>query len=77
MDKTRSKMTTCEMLESFLSRACAAEAANDHKDAERLFRLALYCEGRLRPDVSSAKDYAAQVGPVYANAASPLSSVSA
>lgn len=65
MDNTQSKMATCEKLESFLSRACALEAANDRKEAERLFRFALYCEGRSRPEVTSAKDYANQAGRVY------------
>ena len=54
-----------DKLESFLNRACEAEAQGDYVQAERLFRLALYCDGRLRPDVTNAKEYAETAGSVY------------
>lgn len=57
-----------EKLESFLVRACEAEEKHNYAEAERLFRLALYCEGRLRYDVTNAKEYVDQAGPVYQEA---------
>jgi len=54
-----------EKLESFLTRACEAEGANDHMEAERLFRMALYCEGNLVPKVTYVREYVNQAGPVY------------
>jgi len=52
-----------EKLESFLDRACQAEA--DYPEAERLFRFALRCEELSRPDVGNAREYARQAGLVY------------
>jgi len=54
-----------EKLESFLTRACEAEGANDHMEAERLFRMALYCEGNLVPKVTYVREYVNQARPVY------------
>jgi hypothetical protein len=55
-------------LESHLDRACEAEAAGNHRDAERLFRIALLCEAKLAPEMTDARAYANQAGPVYADA---------
>jgi hypothetical protein len=52
-------------LDSYLSQACEAEAAQDFEKAEHFFKYALFYEGKLRPDVSSAKQYVAEAGPVY------------
>jgi len=52
-------------LEIFLSRACEAEAKKDFAEAEHQFRLALFCDGRMRPDVTDAKEYVRQAGPIY------------
>jgi hypothetical protein len=54
-----------EKLESFLDRACEAETAGDYRGAEQLFRFALYCEGKLIPEVTDAKQYVDMVGSVY------------
>ena len=51
-----------EKLETHLSRACQAEAEGNHAEAERHFRYALFCEGYLRPDVRSAREYADHAG---------------
>lgn len=50
-----------EKLEEFLTRACEAEAKGEQAKAERLFRLAVFCEGKLCPDVVNAKEYVEQV----------------
>ncbi len=52
-------------LESYLNRACQAEAVGNYVEAERMFRFALYCEGRSRLEVGSAREYAQQARPVY------------
>ena len=52
-------------LESFLTRACEAESKKDFVEAERLFMLAMYCDGRIRLDITDAKKYVAQAGPLY------------
>jgi hypothetical protein len=57
-----------QKLESFLDRACIAEAGGNLREANRLFRMALLCEGRLRPDVVNYKQYADEAGPVYSEA---------
>jgi len=54
-----------EKLEQFLSGACEAEAKKDFAEAEHQFRLALFCDGRMRPDITDAKEYVRQAGPVY------------
>ena len=54
-----------EKLESFLAQACEAESQSNLEKAERLFKLALYCEGRSRSDIAAAKQYADEAGPVY------------
>jgi hypothetical protein len=51
--------------EGYLARACAAESENNFFEAERLFRLALYCDGRIRLDIADAKKYVEQAGPLY------------
>lgn len=58
MNELISSANLKDKLETYLDKACQAEAQGNHVEAERCFRLALYCEGRLRPDVSSAKEYA-------------------
>jgi hypothetical protein len=65
METTVNRTSMAEKLEDFLDRACEAEASGGKSEAERLFRMALYCEGRLRPDVTEAREYVRQVGPVY------------
>jgi hypothetical protein len=62
--KERSEEWTSK-LESYLGRACEAEAAHDFEKAERFFKYALFYEGKLLPDVSDAKQYVAEAGPVY------------
>jgi len=52
-------------IESYLDRACQAEAQGNRAEAERFFRFALYCEGLTRADVAVAKDYVQQAGHVY------------
>jgi hypothetical protein len=54
-----------EKLESFLAQSCEAEERGDRVEAERLFKMALYCEGLSRPEVGSAREYAQQAGCVY------------
>lgn len=54
-----------EKLEHYLNLACDAEANGDRVEAERQFRRALCYEGKLRSDVTHARDYAEMVGPVY------------
>ena len=65
MNDMKNRELLTEKLDVFLTRACEAEVNGDYAEAERLFRLALYCEGRLRPDVTDAKEYVLQAGPVY------------
>jgi len=52
-------------LEDFLDKACQAEAAGNRIEAERQFRLALYCEGKLHSDATNARDYVNGASPVY------------
>ena len=54
-----------EKLESYLDRACEAEERGDRVEAERLFGIALYCEGLSRPGAGGARNYVQQAGPVY------------
>ncbi len=65
METAVNSMSMAQKLEDFLAQACEAEVSGDKSEAERLFRMALYCEGRLRPDVTDAREYVRQVGPVY------------
>lgn len=51
-------------LEDFLTRAVTAEVGGDLIEAERLFRLALYCDAKLH-DIADCQAYILQVGPVY------------
>ena len=64
----QNKKQLSEKLETFLGRACEAEAKGNHPEAERLFRLALFCEGKIRPEITDAKHYVEQAGPVYERA---------
>jgi hypothetical protein len=52
-------------LESFLSRACESETNKDYVTAARLFRLALFCETKVRTDINSTYGYIFQAMPVY------------
>ena len=52
-------------LERFLKRACDAEEKKNDVRAARAFVLALYCEGKLRPDVENPCSYVRQALPVY------------
>ena len=51
--------------EIFLARACEAESKKDFIEAERLFMLAMYCDGRIRLDITDAKKYVEEAGPLY------------
>jgi len=63
--ENQSQSLTERKLEEFLNRACRAEAEGDYKEAQRLFELALFCEGRLRADVTDARQYAYTAAAVY------------
>jgi len=65
MNDLTNPMSLTEKLETFLTRACAAEADGDYREANRLFRMALRCEGMLRTDVTDYKEYADEAGSVY------------
>ena len=52
-------------LERFLKRAHKAEENKNYCRAARAFVLALYCEGKLRPDVENPCPYVRQALPVY------------
>lgn len=54
-----------EELEDFLDRACMAESEGNRNEAERFFRLALFCEGTSQPCVPNAEQYVSSAGPVY------------
>ena len=54
-----------EKCENYIVDACNAEMKENFVEAERLFRLALFCDGKARPDVMIARDYVNQAGPVY------------
>ena len=41
--------------ERFLAQACEAESQKDFARAERSFKLAMYCDGRIRSDVTDVK----------------------
>jgi hypothetical protein len=58
-------------LEGFLNRAAEAEAKGDLAEAERVFRLALFCEAKLRPDVTDAAAYVRSAGSLYPAVALP------
>lgn len=68
MNNLTNQKSLKEQLESYLDRACQAEAEGNYAEAERLFRLSLYCEGLSRPDVGNAQGYARQAGQVYPGA---------
>lgn len=55
-------------LGGFLDKAAEAEAQGDLAEGERLFRLALFCEARLRADVPDAAAYVRSAGPLYPGA---------
>jgi hypothetical protein len=65
MDAEERKEEWTNKLESYLSQACEAEAAQDFEKAERCFKFALFQEGKLRPEVGDAKKYATEADPVY------------
>ena len=65
MNNSTDNTSPKDKIESFLNRACQAEARKDYVEAERLFGMALYCEGLSRPDVASAKDYTNRAGHLY------------
>jgi hypothetical protein len=50
MDVQTRQTNLTEKLESFLDRACQAEAAGNKEEAEHIFRLALCCEELSRSD---------------------------
>jgi hypothetical protein len=52
-------------LERFLTIAIQAEAELDYFRAGRAFVLALFCEGRVRDDVTNPWTYIFQAMPVY------------
>ncbi len=54
-----------DKLETFLAMACEAEAVGNQMEAERLFRLAIFCEAKMRPDVENNKKYVEEAMPVY------------
>ncbi|MFC1675944.1 hypothetical protein ACFL3G_02640 [Planctomycetota bacterium] len=54
-----------ERLQCFLDRACEAEEKKDYFTAGRLFRLALFSEAKLRPDVNNAYGYIYKAMPIY------------
>ncbi|MFC1637244.1 hypothetical protein ACFL5Z_20690 [Planctomycetota bacterium] len=56
-------------LEDFLDRACIAEGEGNKREANRLFRIALLCEGTLRADITEARKYADETGLVYPDVA--------
>ena len=64
MDDLDVRKNLSEKLENFLDQACQAEVRDNNKKAERLFRLALYCEGKLKTGVN-VKQYVEEAGPVY------------
>lgn len=64
----QNKKQLSEKLETFLDRACEAETKGDHSEAERFFRLALFCEGKIKPEITDAKQYVEEAGPVYKRA---------
>jgi hypothetical protein len=64
----QNKKQLSEKLGKFLDRACEAEAKGEYSEAERLFRLALFCEGKIRPEITDAKQYIELAGPVYEKA---------
>ena len=65
MDNTQISEGLKQKRESFLAQACEAESKKDFAEAERFFRLAMYCDGRIRRDVTDAKKYVEQAGTVY------------
>jgi hypothetical protein len=67
MDNLTHSKNLKERLETYLDRACQAEAAGNSVEAERQFKFAAYCEGLSRPDVGNAREYVRQIGPVYGN----------
>jgi hypothetical protein len=52
-------------LESLLARAIEAEARGDLAEAEKVFRLALFDEAKLRPDVTDVAAYVRSAGPLF------------
>ena len=58
-------------LEGFLAKAIKAEARGDLAEAERAFRLALFCEAKMRLDVTDAIGYVRSAGPLFPSVAQP------
>jgi hypothetical protein len=65
MDDSKRFERLAEKVERFLAIACKAEGKRNYFRAARAFALALFCEGRLRPDVEDACVYVRQAMPVY------------
>lgn len=55
-------------LEGFLNQACEAESEGNYEKAERLFKYAMFYSGKLKPDITDAKQYVIETGPVYQKA---------
>ena len=64
-DDTKKTQRLARRIEHFLEKACEAEAKEDFYRAARLFTFALFCEGKLRPDVKNPHAYIFQAMPVY------------
>jgi len=58
-------------LDGLLARAAEAEAKSDLAEAEKAFRLALFCDAKLRPDVTDVVAYVRSAGPLYPGFALP------
>jgi hypothetical protein len=58
-------------LDGALSKAAVAEARGDLAEAERAFRLALFCDAKMRPDVTDMAAYVRSAGPLYPAVAQP------
>ena len=65
MNHLPSSVRLQENLETYLNRSCEAEAKGDIPEAERLFKLALGCEGLSQPGVGNVSEYVQRAGPVY------------
>ncbi len=71
MDGQKNEERWALMLEGYLEAACEAETKGEYLQTGLQFRKTLFYEGKMRPEVTNAKEYVNSAWAVY-NAANSL-----